>query len=254
MAEKREKALHELLSRTMVDIYVGPENTHYILHEKLLCYRSPFFASIFYDKSKDEGRSKDLGLPDDEEGPFNMFVGWLYSGILPVPEKEQDLAALFEVYLMGEKWSIDRLKETVVETVRTFYHSTGTYPGLRRVQYIYANTADGSPMRQLFVESIARFLTLSEEIPQHWAKALRNNGPLAVDIIRAIHDWHIESRSVPDPREASVDRGRSPGNIKLNGHFNGDVAGHDKPNGRIEVDEHINGDSQTNGLNGIEHS
>jgi len=32
---------------------------------------------------------------------------------------------------------------------------------------------------------------------------------LAVDIIRAIQEWHLESRSVPDARDASADRGRT---------------------------------------------
>ena len=30
-----------------------------------------------------------------------------------------------------------------------------------------------------------------------------------MDIIRAIQEWHLESRSVPDVRDASVDRGRT---------------------------------------------
>ncbi|KAF2397274.1 hypothetical protein EJ06DRAFT_567236 [Trichodelitschia bisporula] len=39
--------LNELLTRDLVDIYVGSENTHWVLHEKLLCTKAPFFTSIF---------------------------------------------------------------------------------------------------------------------------------------------------------------------------------------------------------------
>ena len=63
-------------------------------------------------------------------------------------------------------------------------------------------------MREMMVSAVARFLTLSEGIPAHWDRALRKNGQLAVDIIRAIQEWHLESRSVPDAREVSAERGR----------------------------------------------
>ena len=67
-------------------------------------------------------------------------------------------------------------------------------------------------MREMMVGSVARYLTLSETIPAHWEKALKKNGQLAVDIIRSIQEWHLESRSVPDARDVSVvDRGRGHG-------------------------------------------
>jgi hypothetical protein len=95
--------------------------------------------------------------------------------------------------------------------VRDFYHSTSTYPGLRRVQYIYAETDEDNEMREMMVSSVARQLTTSDKIPIHWAKALQRNGQLAVDIIRAIQQWHLEERSIPDFRDGSRTRGRQEG-------------------------------------------
>ncbi|KAF1989115.1 hypothetical protein K402DRAFT_372662 [Aulographum hederae CBS 113979] len=202
--QEREKQLHELLSKSMVDIYVGPENTHWVLHEKLLCYRSKFFSKIFYSTSKFTGRaatSKTFGLPDEEDEPFKAFVGWLYSGFVKPPKEERELGDLFDLYLMGEKWQIAGLVKDVLDAVRTFYKQNDSFPGLRRVQYIYANTDADSPMRQLLVSSIARMLTLGDGIPAHWDKALRKNAQLAVDIIKSIQDWKISEDQVPDPRE-----------------------------------------------------
>jgi len=142
-----------------------------------------------------------MGLPEEEDDPFRLFVGWLYSGFVPLPEQETDLANLFDVYLMGEKWAIAGLVKDVLEAVRKYYRVTNTFPGLRRVQYVYANTDSESPMRKLLVGSIARMLALSDQIPAHWDKALRKNGQLAVDIIMAIQGWHISKDDVPDPRE-----------------------------------------------------
>ncbi|KAF2146067.1 uncharacterized protein K452DRAFT_194762, partial [Aplosporella prunicola CBS 121167] len=194
---KPEKPLHALLSHQLVDIYVGPENTHWILHEKLLCSRSKFFQKIFYSK---QAATSSYGLPDDEDEAFAAFVAWLYGGAVRPPKEEKDLGILFELYLMSEKWAVPGLQRDVLAEVRDWYARTDSYPGLRRVQYIYANTDEASEMRRLLVHSVARMMALADSIPQHWDKALRKNGQLAVDLIKSIQMWHIDAQSVPDPR------------------------------------------------------
>ena len=104
---------------------------------------------------------------------------------------------------------MERLSSDVVEVVRDYYYSTSTYPGLRRVQYIYAETSEDNEMREMMVSSIARQLTTSDRIPAHWATALQRNGQLAVDIIRAIQQWHLEERSIPDLRDGTLGRSRA---------------------------------------------
>jgi hypothetical protein len=186
----------------MVDIYVGPENTHWILHEKLLCHYSPFFRRIFYAKNSN---TTSFGLPEEEDAPFKTFVGWLYSSSLPVPREEADLGLLFDLYLMAEKFQIPNLIADVLQVVREWYKYSDTYPGLRRVQYVYANTEEGSPMRHMLVHAVARFMVIEKGIPAHWDKALRKNGQLAVDIIRAIQDWRLDEEVVPDARDEPED-------------------------------------------------
>jgi hypothetical protein len=186
----------------MVDIYVGPENTHWILHEKLLCHYSPFFRRIFYAKNSN---TTSFGLPEEEDAPFKTFVGWLYSSSLPVPREEADLGLLFDLYLMAEKFQIPNLVADVLQVVREWYKYSDTYPGLRRVQYVYANTEEGSPMRHMLVHAVARFMVIEKGIPAYWDKALRKNGQLAVDIIRAIQDWRLDDEVVPDARDEPED-------------------------------------------------
>jgi len=220
MPEFQEKPLHELLSRSMVDLYVGPENTHWILHEKLLCHHSPFFRSKFLSKNSKSQSS--LGLPDEEDAPFKAFVGWLYSSSLPIPREESDLGVLFDMYLMAEKWGIASLVQDLLQIVREWYKFSDTYPGLRRVQYIYANTQEGSPMRHMLVHAVARLLVLEKGIPKHWDKALRKNGQLAVDIITAIQDWRLDEEMVPDARE---DPELAEDAVEIEGNEDGDVDG-----------------------------
>ncbi|KAG9531961.1 hypothetical protein KCU93_g1413, partial [Aureobasidium melanogenum] len=214
MAEHQDKPLNEyvsrdsdvqLLSHDMVDIYVGQENTKWILHEKLLCHRSKFFRNIFYSKENKNRSQNSYGLPEEEDAPFRLFVGWLYSGYTPTPESEKDLTLLLDLYLMAEKWEIRDLTLEVLKSVRNWYKESDTYPALRRVQYIYANTDLESPMRHLLISSVARNLVTSESgMPPQWDKALRKNGQLAVDIIIAMQKWNLDEESIPDARQDSV--------------------------------------------------
>lgn len=191
---------------------MGPESTHWPLHERLLTYHSPFFASIFYkddgEASTKKGGNKSYGLPDQDEYPFELLVGWLYSKAIRRPESEKEIGPLLDLYLMADKFEMSKLCHDVVENVRDWYYSSGTYPGLRRVQFIYAETDEDNEMREMMVSSIARQLTTADKIPAHWASALQRNGQLAVDIIRAIQAWHIDQRSIPDIRDASSGRAR----------------------------------------------
>jgi hypothetical protein len=118
-----------------------------------------------------------------------------------VPREEADLGVCFDLYLMAEKFEIPSLVADVLQVVREWYKYSDSYPGLRRVQYIYANTEEGSPMRHMLVHAVARMMVIEKGIPAHWDKALRKNGQLAVDIIKAIQDWRLEDDVVPDARE-----------------------------------------------------
>ena len=200
------------MTSSIVDIYVGPESTHWPIHERLLCYHSPFFSSIFYadDKNPEKKRKgdKSYGIPDEDDYPFELLVGWLYSKAIRQPKQEKDIGPLLSLYLLADKFEMAKLATDVVEVVREWYHTTSTYPGLRRVQYIYAETDEDNEMREMLVNSIARQLTTIDRIPAHWVKALQRNGQLAVDIIRSIQQWHLEERSIPDIRSDSRGRGR----------------------------------------------
>ncbi|EXJ93597.1 hypothetical protein A1O1_01989 [Capronia coronata CBS 617.96] len=213
---QKEKKLHELLTSSLVDIYVGSDSTRWTIHERLLCYHSPFFASIFYADDKNEEKksrgNKSYGLPDEDDSPFELLVGWLYSQSIREPKSEKDVGPLLELYTLTQRLQIQKLGLDIVGLVRDWYHKTSTYPGLRRVQYIYAETDEDNEMREMMVSSVARQLTTSDKIPSHWASALQRNGQLAVDIIRAIQQWHIEERSIPDARDLSTSRGRQHAN------------------------------------------
>jgi hypothetical protein len=184
----------------MVDIYIGPSAAHWVLHSKLLSARSAHFRRAISTASKTAG-STTIRLPDDDEAPFALLVGWLYSGRIPAPAHESDVGALLELHLMGERWGMPRLACAALGAVRAFYRRTDSFPSLRRVQYACACSAEDSELRRLMVGSMARMLVLGEgEVPAHWERALRRDGPMAFDVIRAVREWGLEAESVPDVR------------------------------------------------------
>lgn len=207
--DERNCANKRLLTSSMVHIYVSEENTHWTLHERLLCYFSPFFRRVFYSKDNESSSTKAFGLPETDDAPFELFVGWLYSRAIRPPSTEKEIGSLLDLYFLAQTLEIEKLESEVVDVVRTYYHSEETYPGLRRVQYVYANTSEDNEMREMMVGAVARYLTLGDAIPAHWENALKRNGQLSLDIIRSIQHWNLEGRAVPDVRDMSQDRGRA---------------------------------------------
>ena len=192
-----------LLTHSLVDIYVGPDGVSFPVHEKLLSYHSPILRRHFYGKGSN-GNNDSYGLPDDYVETFSQLLGWLYARTLTFPMQESDIGPLLELYLLAERLGMARLGADCVDTVREYYHAHAEYPSLRRVQYVYDQTGEDNAMREMMVGAVARFLTLGDRIPKHWDGALKRNGQLAVDIIRAIQEWHLESGSLPDVRVGSI--------------------------------------------------
>ncbi|KAF2810619.1 uncharacterized protein BDZ99DRAFT_441140 [Mytilinidion resinicola] len=230
MGEGKDKPLNELLTPSLVTIKVGPSGTPYALHEALLTARSQFFAKTFSSSSND----KSYALPDEDPEPFQSFVHWLYSAHTPTPTKEADLDVLYDLYLLGSKLRARALQTQVMAQIKHWYKESDTYPGLRRVQYVYANTEEGSKMREVLVSSVARGLVLrSDGIPQHWDKALRKNGMLAVDLVRAVQSWGLSPERVPDARAEEQ------GDVKDDGEEEEDE---DEDEENTEVDEEVDGE------------
>jgi hypothetical protein len=191
----------------MVDIYVGPSRTHWVLHAQLLRARSSRLLS--------GTKAGPVHLPDEDESTFARLVAWLYSARIPTPTSERDLGDLLELHALASRQGMPALTHAVLEAVRDFYRRTDSFPCLRRVQYVCAEGEDGD-MRRLMVESVARMLVLGEEVPPHWERALRRDGAMAVDIIRAVQAWRLEPERVPDARWEGEEKGFSNG-VGVNG-------------------------------------
>ena len=118
------------MSHSVVDIYVGLESIRWPVHKKLLCYHSPYSARLFCYKKAEFQTSKTYRLSDEDDLPFELLVGWLYSRtVRPLPT-EKNIGPLLDLYLLADKFEMEKLGHKVVNAICEYYHSTTTYHGL----------------------------------------------------------------------------------------------------------------------------
>lgn len=66
-----------------VIIYVGPERKRYLIHKDLLTKQSEFFDKALNGKFK-EAEENSIYLEEESPAAFDLLVGWLYQGRIPV--------------------------------------------------------------------------------------------------------------------------------------------------------------------------
>lgn len=153
------------------------------------------------EDEEDTPSHKTIDLPEEDETAFSLFVPWLYSSRIQPADTESDIGPLLELSLLSSTLKCSNLQSQVLEEIRSFYDRTDTFPGLRRVQYVYEYTCQESPLRALIIGSVARYLVLRQEgIPEHWTKALQRDGRLAVDLLLEIQRWRLDAAEIPDVR------------------------------------------------------
>ncbi|KAK5127595.1 hypothetical protein LTR85_006935 [Meristemomyces frigidus] len=70
--------MRDLYRPVMVTVKIGPALTEYTIPRALICGHSAYFDGAFSERFK-EGQEKVLALPDVAQGPFEVFVDWLYT-------------------------------------------------------------------------------------------------------------------------------------------------------------------------------
>jgi hypothetical protein len=176
----------------VVSIFVSPKRKEYIVHKKLLCKKSEYFAKALQDGFK-EGEENKLYQPDESAGAFDLFVRWIYTGTLS-DLNGLNTTAYLELYVMADKMCLTVLKNEVMDRIRV--NSSKWSLSADQVEYLYNNTQPNSLLRKLAAHvaayNIKKFAVLhgtsgnNKAVRGHLVKAVGRNGEFAVDMLFAM--------------------------------------------------------------------
>ncbi|EEP82809.1 predicted protein [Uncinocarpus reesii 1704] len=132
----------------MVDIIVGETAEFWHLHESLLCEASLFFKAAIHSSFR-EGKEKKVGLPEEKNHIFALFVQWIYSGTFAV----HGMDLLIETYLLGDRLLATDFSKLVITKI----FDASKWQTFTAVQAVYVgeNTTRSCPLRRLVVDTIA---------------------------------------------------------------------------------------------------
>lgn len=133
------------------------------MHKGLLCNIAPYFDAALKGSFK-EAEEQSIEMPEEDAEVFKYFQLWAYTDcILTESETEKDILPilLIKLYIFAEARCIPRLQNAVIDLFIDRSITSNSVP-FKQLNFIYANTADGSLLRRLFVDISASTISLSK--------------------------------------------------------------------------------------------
>jgi hypothetical protein len=147
----------------MVKIIVGRSKQEFSMHKGLLCNIAPYFDAALKGSFK-EAEEQRIEMPEEDAEVFKYFQLWAYTDcILTESETEKDILPilLIKLYIFAEARCMPRLQNAVIDLFIDKMVTSNSVP-VKQLNFIYANTADGSLLRRLFVDLSASTISLSK--------------------------------------------------------------------------------------------
>lgn len=168
-------------------VHAGDNSKLFTMHTELLRKRSPYFAELLPITTEPPSMTP-LAFPDLDEFAFDLFVRWMYGGLLHGPSDFHSMNHYICLYILAHRFRIERLRNTVVDLVRDYYRNQNMTAPANRLDYIYAKTSEPSHLRN-FLTTTAAYRTLCgrETKPgQAMLVVIAKGGDFAVDFATAM--------------------------------------------------------------------
>ncbi|KAF2091910.1 hypothetical protein K490DRAFT_61345 [Saccharata proteae CBS 121410] len=174
----------------LTEVRVGQTAKPFKIHTDLLNARSPQFKQLL--QANGNASSPMLSFPDLDEFAFALFNRWLYGAVLKGPSDFHSMHHYLGLYIIGERFRIERLKNETTDLVRAYYRASNMTAPAYRLEYLYENTQGPNPMRRFLVTTTAyRFLCESDKgLGESMTRVLSKGGQLALDFITALATLH----------------------------------------------------------------
>lgn len=106
------------------------ENRVLSCHKLILCAASPVFEAMLYSQFAEGTEylmdaSNSIKIPDVSYESFSVFLNYIYTGELALPEDDQEMDRLMDLGYCAQKYLIDDLRKQCVKKLTEFLnHST----------------------------------------------------------------------------------------------------------------------------------
>jgi BTB/POZ domain len=192
------------LEREIVHIKVGKSLQDYGVHKDLICGISPYFKAAFTSGFQ-ECESGAMKLETIEVEVFDLFYNWLYNQSLGDTGGEKfsshSQRDLLQLYVFADMIQIPTLKNVALcgayEVIMLSNTSTGFSLPLDSLVYVWENTVESSPLRQMMLDLCVWNLDGELMFADLWAS--RCTVPMCLEIMRAMSAKLCSKNYVMDP-------------------------------------------------------
>ncbi|KAL6704948.1 hypothetical protein ACN47E_007493 [Coniothyrium glycines] len=185
----------ELLSGSMIDVYVGESKRHWSLHRNLLCHHSESLEEELDGAATGGDKTDKLELLDYDPAGFELLVKWLYQGTLDhvsdmvdANQKYDYAVSCYKLYLLCDRFDMAQLKNVAMDQYRRGLNEAELVPDADEIDAIYRRSPPSSPFRQLMTRIAARQIMdpSSDRDVESYRQCFENNPDFVVDLVRAI--------------------------------------------------------------------
>lgn len=159
----------------------------------------------------DEGYKNELYLPEDNPKAFSIIVDWIYRNRLPSEtDRNTDLCHMSIAYNMADKFGMEELQNTIMDTIRASFRGSelemGRRPNYTALALTYLSGPHKSPLKRFLVE---HFVYHMNKFPRWYHDLKRNDATrtevddlwripeLVSYVMKKLWQFNIESWSDP---------------------------------------------------------
>lgn len=194
---------HRLQGPSSALIYVGADNHCWVLPVDLLCHVSTFFKAALKG-GFEEAKEKRVTLKEEDPSAFELFVLWLYKGQILNSKKPEALdVVIVKAWVMGDKLGAPDFQDCTMRALVIAGGSQDLLTDTEAIGYIYNNTAVGSPLRMVTVDTIVFVWENIDQRPEAWKSLVSGGGDLIVDLLMAFKEhWEpLDNGPANNPRK-----------------------------------------------------
>jgi hypothetical protein len=98
---------------------------------------------------------------------FRTVVNWMYTGVLEFEygskQVDQNLYLAYDVYFWAEKYETTSLRRAILDTIITYYTTTGIFPRAQWIELVYETLPANSGLWKFLEDLFVAWYTRSDQ-------------------------------------------------------------------------------------------